>query len=165
MKGKSTGMRRERAGARGYHSYACLPPPASRYSTPQAGAARSGRTCIPPLRVRLPIEGETEREGRRQTDLVTVAARQAAPALDPAGKHCGRDTAQSRHKQRQAKHNHAKSAQRRQDTTPGRPPSHARNHHRNPHRLTCLALAPHASRTATRQQQERTKEKTACGAA
>ena len=66
MKGKSTGMRRERAGARGYHSYACLPPPASRYSTPQAGAARSGRTCIPPLRVRLPIEGETERDGRER---------------------------------------------------------------------------------------------------
>ena len=28
----------------------------------------------------------------RERDLVTVAARQAAPALNPAGKHCGRDT-------------------------------------------------------------------------
>ena len=32
------------------------------------------------------------RGSERERDLVTVAARQAAPALNPAGKHCGRDT-------------------------------------------------------------------------
>ena len=38
-------------------------------------------------------QDERERQWQeRERDLVTVAARQAAPALNPAGKHCGRDT-------------------------------------------------------------------------